>query len=162
MYKMWLSVFGAGYSPWAPGTCGSAVVTILFIGLALTGMPMWALALVMGIVAFHGGWVTVRYGDRMIAEYGEDPSQIVSDEQSGQAITYLWIWSFVGWKNAVILGVAGFLLFRVMDIIKPPPARQFDRIHGSWGVLLDDVAAGVYANILLQLVWRLGWLDRFL
>ncbi len=121
---------------------------------------MMGIAIGMGIVALHGGFVTVRYGDRMIAEYGEDPGKIVSDEQCGQAITYLWLWSVADWRDAVVLTTAGFVMFRVMDILKPPPAKQFDRLHGAWGVLLDDVAAGIYANILLQVGWRLGWLSE--
>ncbi|MBN1765237.1 MAG: phosphatidylglycerophosphatase A [Sedimentisphaerales bacterium] len=160
MYRLWLTVFGAGYSPFAPGTCGSAVVAVAFVLAALlSGNNSLVLAL-MGVLAIQGGVVTVLYSDRLIKELGPDPGMIVSDEQCGQAITYLWLWPLAQWQNTeiVILTVAGFLLFRVFDIFKPPPVRQFDKIQSSWGVLLDDVMAGIYANITLQIIYRLGWL----
>ena len=62
----------------------------------------------------------------------------------------------MSWKVALL----GFLMFRVFDIVKPPPARQLERAHGGWGIMLDDLAAGVYAALVLQGALRLvpGWL----
>ena len=156
MYRWWLTVLGAGYSPVMPGTCGSAVVAVVFVAALLSGASGWAVAVLMLAVAVHGAVVTVKYGDRAIAEYGPDPGLVVSDEQCGQAITYLWLWPMAGgtWEVMALAG-AGFVLFRAFDIIKPPPVRQLEKVKGAWGVLLDDVMAGVYANIALQVVWRL-------
>ncbi len=160
MYKLWLSVFGAGFSPLIPGTCGSAVVAILFLLLALLGTGPLPLLLVLLVVAIHGAVVTVLFGDRAIAQYGQDPSMIVSDEQCGQAVTYLWLWSFTnGTAEKITIALAGFILFRIFDILKPPPVRQLEKVKGAWGVLLDDIMAGFYAGIILQICYHLRWLD---
>jgi phosphatidylglycerophosphatase A len=76
---------------------------------------------------------------------GQDPAPVVIDELAG-----MWI-SVVLVPPAPLNAAAAFLLFRFFDIVKPPPARQFDRLHGGTGIMMDDVAAGIYANIVLQL-----------
>jgi len=164
MYRIWLSVLGTGYSPLIPGTCGSAVVALIFLITALLSPNPLLLAGLMLLLALHGCLVTLAYGDRFIKKYGSDPSVIVSDEQCGQALTYLWLWPLAQWqtKEILIFTLAGFVLFRVFDIIKPPPVRQMEKFPGSLGVLLDDVLAGLYAQLTLQLIWRLGWLDIIL
>lgn len=157
MYKIWLSVFGAGFSPLIPGTCGSAVVTVLFLLLLLLGIGPLPLLLVLLAVAIQGAVVTIAYGDRAIAQYGEDPGMIVSDEQCGQAITYLGFWSLAGGtKEILAVALAGFVLFRAFDILKPPPVRQLEKVNGAWGVLLDDIMAGIYAGVVLQICYHLG------
>jgi len=101
--------------------------------------------------------VTVLFGDRAIAQYGQDPSMIVSDEQCGQAVTYLWLWSFTnGTAEKITITLAGFILFRFFDILKPPPVRQLEKVKGAWGVLLDDIMAGIYAGVVLQICYHLG------
>ena len=74
-----------------------------------------------------------------------DPSFVVIDEVAGQLIT-LFLLPF-SWK----ILIAGFILFRVFDVIKPFPARRAEKLHGGWGIMMDDVLAGLYGNILLQL-----------
>lgn len=160
MYRVWVSVFGAGYSPFAPGTCGSAVVAVAFVLAYLLSAPAGMILAIMAAVAVVAFIVTARCGDRAIAKYGPDPGVIVSDEACGQAITYLWLWNVDNTSAFVTIAVAGFLLFRLFDIVKPPPVRQLEKIKGAWGVLLDDIMAGVYAGAVLQVIWRLGWLDR--
>ncbi len=159
MYRIWLSVLGTGYSPFASGTCGSAVpAAVFFLTAWLSGSP-WVTLLVMGLAAVHGWIVTILWGDRLIAELGPDPGVIVSDEQCGQAITFLWWWPVAAWsvKDLLVFVAAGFILFRLFDIIKPPPVRQLEKIKGAWGVLLDDVMAGLYAQICLHVFWWGIW-----
>lgn len=154
MHRFWVSVFGVGYSPFAPGTCGSAVVAAIFLlahWLNAPALAVFAIMLAVAIIAFIA---TVIYGDRAIAQYGPDPGVIVSDEACGQALTYLWLWTIGSTGALVTLTVTGFILFRIFDIVKPPPVRQLEKVKGAWGVLLDDVMAGVYANIALQIIWR--------
>jgi len=158
MHRLLLSVFGAGYSPVAPGTCGSAVVAAVFVAAGLLSGSPTTVAAIMLVVAIAGFIVTIRSGDRVIAELGPDPGLIVSDEACGQALTYLWLWRLNNTGEWLAMALVGFLLFRLFDIVKVPPARQLERVPGAWGVLLDDVAAGIYANIVLQIVWRLDWL----
>ena len=158
MQRLWYSVFGLGYAPVAPGTFGSAAVAGVFLAVVWGGGSAVTVAAVMLAVALLGGWATVRYGEGAIAKLGPDPSQIVSDEACGQAITYLWLWELSRDNpgQVLVLTGAGFLLFRAFDIVKPPPVRQLERVKGAWGVLLDDIMAGVYANVVLQVLWRLG------
>ena len=163
MYRLYLSVFGAGYSPLVPGTCGSAVVGVVFLALVLSGALPITVAVVMVFIAVASAVLTVKYGDKMIEQKGPDPSVIVSDEACGQALTYLcYLWvgqTISGATEMLVFAGAGFVLFRLFDIIKPPPVKQLEKIKGAWGVLLDDVMAGVFANIVLQILWWLGWLE---
>ena len=165
MGRFWLTVMGAGYSPVAPGTCGSLVVAALFAVLALAGVPPLPLAGIMLAVALHGCLVTVLYGDKAMAEESartgaeiKDPSFIVSDEQAGQAIalaSLAWLpYAATSLLHLLLFAAAAFLLFRAFDILKPPPVCQLERVPGAWGVLLDDLAAGAYAAIILTLLYQ--------
>lgn len=159
MHKFWLSVLGTGYSPFASGTCGSLVPTAVFLLTAwLSNSPLTVL-LVMAAVMIHGWVVTIVWGELVIAELGPDPGLIVSDEQCGQAVTFLWWWPVATWtgNELLVFAIAGFILFRVFDVIKPPPVRQLEKVPGAWGVLLDDVMAGIYAQIVLHLFWWGVW-----
>jgi phosphatidylglycerophosphatase A len=84
-----------------------------------------------------------------------DPGPIVIDEVMGMLITLFLI--PVGWGGMLL----GFLLFRALDVAKPFPARQLERLHGGYGVMLDDAMAGVYANLLLRGAYHLapGWVS---
>ena len=111
---------------------------------------------VMAVVAVAAAVVTVRFGDRAIGELGPDPGVIVSDEACGQAITYLWLWQWSSGNvtQLVVLTVVGFLVFRLLDILKPFPCRNLEKLPMGWGVLADDLMAGVYAAIVLQICIR--------
>jgi len=163
MYRIWLTVFGAGYLPLAPGTWGSAFVAVVYLVTALLSRSGQTTAAVMLLLTLHGSMVTIVFGPRLIKQLGPDPSLIVSDEQAGQALTYLWLWPLAAWtvRQIVLVTLAGFVLFRFFDILKPPPVRQLEKIPGAWGVLLDDLMAGLYALLILQLLFHLKILDFF-
>jgi phosphatidylglycerophosphatase A len=80
----------------------------------------------------------------------KDPQFVVIDEVAGQWITLLF--APVAWKTVL----AGFILFRGFDIVKPPPVRQLERLPEGTGIVVDDVAAGVYGLVVLQLLIRFG------
>lgn len=80
----------------------------------------------------------------------EDPGPVVIDEAAG----YLFAVAFL--PHGPVTAIAGFLLFRALDILKPPPARQLERLRGGWGIVLDDVAAGLWSHLLLRLGWALA------
>ena len=130
---------GSGYAPVAPGTAGSLVGLALF--WALQGLPLGgqaaatALMFAAGVVA--GGRVARRVG-------ASDPSLVVADEVAG-----MWV-SLLGLPLTAATAAAGFVLFRVFDVFKPYPARDLERLPGGWGIMCDDVMAGVYANLLLR------------
>jgi phosphatidylglycerophosphatase A len=138
--------FGCGLSPFAPGTVGSLAAVVIAY---LLGWPPWCFA-VLG-VAFTpiGIWaadVTARVKGK------KDPGLVVIDEVVGQWITIAGA-STLNWKALV----AAFLLFRVLDIVKPPPARQFERLPGGLGIMADDIAAGIYGAMVLVILDTTPW-----
>jgi phosphatidylglycerophosphatase A len=149
--SVWFAtVGGLGYFPIASGTVGSAAGLLVY---ALTRhWPLtWQFALIAAI-SVVGTWtstVAARHFQR------EDPGQVVIDEVAGQLVT-LFAVAGLGWGGALL----GFVIFRVLDVIKPYPANRFERLHGGLGIMADDLMAGVYGNLLLQLilvVWHKVW-----
>lgn len=131
---------GAGYSPIAPGTCGTAVAVPLT--WALSHLSLWAFLGVSVGVTIIGIWAA-SVADRSWGTH--DSGRIVIDEVAGYMVTML----FVDRTNWVLL-VLGFVIFRVFDIVKPFPVRWLDRhVSGGTGVVLDDVATGMYGCALL-------------
>jgi phosphatidylglycerophosphatase A len=131
---------GVGYVPLAPGTFGSAVGLLLW--WAMPASPYWQGAAIVMLFAV-GSWsgsIAERHFGRT------DPGQVVIDEVMGMLITLFLI--PVGWRGAL----AGFLLFRVADVIKPYPANRLEALPGGIGVMADDAMAAVYANIALRLL----------
>ncbi|WP_456376523.1 phosphatidylglycerophosphatase A family protein [Thiolapillus sp.] len=136
--------FGSGCAPVAPGTWGTLVAVLLYLPLSL--LPLLPYVLVTAAVAVVGIWLC----GRTAADLQEhDHPGIVWDEFAGFFVTMIAAPS--GWQWIV----AGFLLFRLFDIWKPWPIRVLDRrVSGGFGIMVDDLLAGVYALILLQLAYR--------
>jgi phosphatidylglycerophosphatase A len=135
---------GAGYSPVASGTAGSAVGVVLYWFMR-TWPLQWQAAFVLG-VSLVGIWAS------SVAEAHfkrEDPGEVVIDEVAGQLLTL--IATGVGLTGII----TGFFLFRILDIYKPWPARQFENLHGGLGIMADDLMVAVYGNLILQLAVRL-------
>jgi phosphatidylglycerophosphatase A len=132
--------FFSGYSPVVPGTAGSLV------GLVLYAIPGMEHTLVLSIAIAVTFLVGVYASRRMEEKFGEDPQIVVIDEVVG-----MWISLFLLPKG-ILTSLAAFVLFRVYDTIKPPPARNVERFRFGWGVMLDDVAAGVYANLTVRVL----------
>jgi phosphatidylglycerophosphatase A len=132
------TVMGVGYAPFAPGTFGTAAGLLLWAVLP-TAPAVQALAILALFAA--GSWsgsVAERHFGRT------DPGQVVVDEVMGMLITLFMI--PVGWWGAV----AGFLIFRLADVLKPFPANRLERLPGGVGVMADDAMAAVYANVALR------------
>ncbi len=155
--KFVVTGLGTGYGPVAPGTYGSAATCLLFVlAGCLCNSNAMCLNVTMGIVAILASVACVALGGFTQNAFGKkDPGQCTVDEWAGQAITLMAIPYGVGTGDLWIVAAVGFAAFRVFDITKPPPARQFERLPLGWGVLLDDLAAGIYANITCQIVLRL-------
>ncbi|MDP6634905.1 MAG: phosphatidylglycerophosphatase A [Phycisphaerae bacterium] len=147
---------GLGYAPFAPGTFGSAgAVGVFALTVWIAPKPICVIG-VMALVAIFFSVVCVRLGPFTEKAFGKkDPSQCTADEWAGQAVAMLGL-PIVG-CGAWITCWAGFAAFRLFDITKPPPVRQLEKLPQGWGVLVDDLAAGVYANIVAQVILRL-WL----
>lgn len=130
---------GSGLLPRAPGTWGTIAAIPLYLLLADRGWPLY----IAGTAALFllGVWLTRRSADALGTH---DHQAIVLDEVVGFLVTM--VASPGGWQWIC----AGFVLFRVFDILKPWPIRQVDdRVEGGWGIMLDDLLAGVYAAALL-------------
>lgn len=136
-----------GHVPVAPGTVGSAAGLMLFWAVRASG----SLA-VEGLVLLAVTAVGVAAASRAEAAYGRrDPGLVVIDETAGMLVTLAAV--PVGPGGAAI----GFLAFRFFDVVKPFPARRAERLPGGWGVMADDLVAGLYAQALLRLLlWLPG------
>ena len=145
--KLVATAFGAGYSPRAPGTCGTAVAVPL--AWALASLSMWQ----FGLVAVGVTLLGVACAERAGRAWGtEDDQRIVIDEVAGYLLTVLPV-DRSGWAPLAV----GFVVFRALDIGKPPPIRWLDEhLPGGWGVMLDDVAAGVLGAGVMLLLDRTG------
>jgi phosphatidylglycerophosphatase A len=139
-----------GYFPIAPGTVGSAAGLLVYAIVRWAHSPVLEAVLILGLFAL-GIWAGTA-AERYFG--GVDPGPVVIDEVVGMLITLAFI--PVGWSAAL----AGFVLFRIFDVMKPYPAGRFERLHGGLGVMSDDAMAAVYANLSLRLViWMLpAWI----
>jgi phosphatidylglycerophosphatase A len=131
----------AGFVPIAPGTAGSLVGLLLYAGLRWTGSSV-AETLALVIVFVLGTWSAEVLEKRL----GKDPRQVVIDEVLGMLVA-------VAFLNATISGaITAFFIFRVLDVVKPFPAGRLEHLHGGPGIMLDDVVAGLYSNLLMRLL----------
>jgi phosphatidylglycerophosphatase A len=130
-----------GRSPVAPGTLGSLIGLPIAWGLSALSWPLASLiSLALIAVAV---WITDA-AERIVG--AEDPGCIVLDEIAGMVVAL----NGIPFSAATALG--GFVLFRIFDITKPPPVGTLDRrLHGGWGIVMDDIAAGVMANVALRI-----------
>ena len=135
---------GVGYIPIASGTFGSAAGLLLWAVLPATTTVQAAAIVLLFVVGSWSASVAEAHFGRT------DPGEVVVDEVMGMLITLFM--NPVGWYGAF----AGFFLFRVFDVVKPPPARRLERLHGGVGVMADDAMAAVYANLALRLALLAG------
>jgi len=154
MKRLLTSCFGLGWLPAAPGSWGSLPPAVVF-GLVyyLGGSDIVAFAMMVALL-IAGSVVCVRLSDAAVAAVGKkDPNEVVADEVAGQALTFmampLVIDAAVSNRQIVAIVVAGFLLFRLFDTVKPWPSYRLEELPAGWGILADDLMAGVYAGLAL-------------
>ena len=135
--------FGCGYSPIAPGTVGSLAAILIALALHSRATLLLLSALLLVPAIWSAGKVAQR-------ELRKDPQIVVIDEVLGQWITLAGT-ATLNWKSFL----AAFLLFRLLDIWKPPPVRQLEALSGGFGIVADDVMAGLYGALAIFV------LDRF-
>jgi phosphatidylglycerophosphatase A len=160
-FALAITTFGVGYIPGAPGTYGSAVGVAIYLAIAAMVARLdemypvrsaafsgymatrWAvLPVLLTAFCLLGIWAA----GRTAPIFGKkDPSQAVVDEVMGQLITFCFVPFGINW----LLVLAGFLLFRLFDIVKPYPVRTLEVLPGGLGICADDIVAGVYAGICL-------------
>ena len=145
--KLFGSGLFSGFSPVASGTVGSAV------GLAFYFIPGFEHPFVIIPLSFLTFILGIKAADLMERRYGHDPAEVTIDEVLGMWITMLFI------PKSLAAGIVGFFLFRISDIIKPWPSNRFDEKTGGFGIMMDDVVAGLYASVALHILFRLGLLS---
>lgn len=146
-----VATFGyVGFFPIAPGTAGSLAALGLYAAIRWFGGPATEVAAIVAVFIL-GVWAA-SLAERALGS--TDPGPVVIDEVLGMLLTLAWL------PLSLTGVVVGFFLFRLFDIIKPFPARQLERLHGGWGIMLDDAMAGIYGQLALRaLVWAFpAWL----
>lgn len=137
--KLLGTFFGIGLLPGPAGTYASAATAAILLPAYGLGAPWWGVA----AAAAAASAVSLYAGRNAEQVFGsKDPRPFVLDEVAGMLIAGLAAWTPWNTRTPLALAIA-FLWFRVTDIIKPPPVRQLERLPGAWGILMDDVAAGL-------------------
>ena len=145
--KTLCTAFGAGYWPWGPGTMGAAVGVLLW-WLASLALSPHHLMIATLIAIFFVTLIAVPSINRLERVWGQDPSRVVIDEVVGVWVSLLAVPLYTtGALWPWVLGA--FLLFRFFDIVKPLGVRRMESLPGGWGVMADDLLAGVYSFIIL-------------
>lgn len=136
--------FGCGYFPWGPGTVGSLAGCLIAVAVHLylggTRQFLFGITFILFMPAVWAATKTAEIKGK------KDPGLVVVDEVLGQWVTLLGASSF---KTESFM--AAFLLFRLFDIWKPWPVRQFEQLPGGYGIVADDIAAGVYGALILYI-----------
>ena len=136
------SVFNIGRLPVAPGTWGSlfALLTWLILIPYISSLTL----ILINLILFVVGVITSSRIEKELKE--NDPSLVVIDEWVGQWIALFFL------PQSIIWGIVAFGLFRIFDIWKPYPIYKFDKMQGGWGIMMDDVLAGIYALLIIQIL----------
>jgi phosphatidylglycerophosphatase A len=139
-----------GYAPVAPGTFGSALGLAVYAFVHMAGSPRIEIAAIVGLFGI-GVW-SAEEAERHFGKV--DPGPVVLDEVVGMLITLALL------RVNVTGAIVGFLLFRVLDVVKPWPSGRFERLPGGLGVMADDGMAGLYGNLAMRALILLapGWL----
>ncbi len=137
-----------GYSPLAPGTMGSLAAALVFF-LFPPYLSAWTFSFGLAILFIVSIWSAQKMVEAALrqSKAGKvDPQEVVIDEVMGMAVTLAFLP-----LSLQTIGI-GFLLFRIFDIIKPFPARRSEQLPGGWGIVMDDMVAGIYANVMLRII----------
>ena len=134
------SGFYSGYSPIASGTVGSMVAILIYL---IPGFENLYVIIPASIILFLFG---IFVGTKFEIEYGKDPAQCTIDEIVGT-----WI-SLIALPKTVFIVITAFFIWRILDIIKPSPARNLEKLKGGLGIMIDDVISGIYTLIIMHLV----------
>jgi phosphatidylglycerophosphatase A len=146
-FAVWLAMgFGSGLSPIVPGTVGTLPAWLLALAIGSVAPPsVWAMSAAALAACLVGFWAATAAE----AVLGHDPKAVVIDEWAGILIALIGV--------PVTLGayLFAFVAFRIFDVLKPPPAAQVESLPGGYGVVMDDVFAGLYALVAYHLVHAL-------
>src|SRR5437879_3570159 len=141
--------FGIGLVGKGGGTIASVATVALWLAVTRLHISSTSLLIFTIVAAAIATLIGIPAGTIVARELGKkDPSQVVIDEVAGQLIAL--IGAPLNWKYVL----ASLILFRGFDIVKPPPVRQLERLPGGTGIMMDDIAAGLYALLIVQILYR--------
>ena len=144
---VFICTFGyLGYAPVAPGTIGSMAGLLVYLGLRWAGVGPIADAAIIAVLFAAGVW-SGTHAERYFG--GTDPGPGIIDEVVGMLITLFLL------PATLPVALAGFFVFRALDVVKPYPANRLEELHGGLGMMADDAMSAVYSNLLM---WLLIWL----
>lgn len=147
------TTFGLGYLRPASGTWGSLPPVILVALMLLVGAPEWLIVLAMALTAILFTAACVMGGDEAEARFGKkDPGQVVADETAGMALAILILpaQAYSSLQLGLYTLLFAFLAFRAIDILKPWPMSDMEHVRGGWGIVLDDLAAGLLTLLIIH------------
>jgi phosphatidylglycerophosphatase A len=154
---------GLGWLPLAPGSWGSLGPTVIFAAMGYCAVSTSVIMGVMGVLFALGCYGAVVLSPHTIAVTGqEDPDEVVLDEVAGQPMCFmtmsLWPASVFTPMGMLAMAGAGFFFFRLFDTLKPWPCKRLEELPKGWGILTDDLVAGIYAAIVLVVAvrWYVG------
>jgi phosphatidylglycerophosphatase A len=140
--KLISSFFYLGHAPFMPGTMGSLGGLIVYF-LVRTSDILYAFAI---IFLFLLGMLFAGEAERIYKR--KDAKMIVIDEACGMLLSLFFV------PYSLFSVILGFFLFRIMDILKPPPAKRLEKLSGAMGIMFDDLVAALYTNLMLQVIMR--------
>jgi phosphatidylglycerophosphatase A len=159
--RQWIVTFGgAGKSPIAPGTAGSLATAAVVYLVYLAGRSFWLDSPIFFQVFLLVGVLLASFGMVQLGPWAveffcrKDPGPVVLDEAAGLCLTMLLLPLRPDSRELWVV-LAAFVSFRLFDVTKPPPCRLLEKLPMGWGILMDDLMAGVYANLLCQVALRL-------
>jgi phosphatidylglycerophosphatase A len=150
LVKAFASGLFSGYSPVASGTVGSLVGLAIYF---IPGFEQPYYIMSASVMVFLAG---IKAADIMELRYGHDPAEVTIDEVLG-----MWFTLFLLPKS-IVVAATGFLVFRILDILKPFPAKKFDEAKGGFGIMMDDVVVAFYSNLILHVVFSIPLFRQFI
>jgi phosphatidylglycerophosphatase A len=156
MKRLLTSCFGLGWLPLAPGSWGSLPSAVGFGLACYFGGSELVVFLLMLAFFVSGSIVCLKFSGAAVVATGKaDPNEVVADEVAGQALTFLAMPFVIGQapsvRQIVVIVVLGYFLFRLFDTVKPWPSYRLEELPDGWGILADDLMAGVYAGLALMI-----------
>jgi phosphatidylglycerophosphatase A len=144
-HKITSTSLGIGYIGRGAGTAAAVATCLVWYAFGSTGINNYIPALIITLIILALG---IWSGNIVESIWGKDHNRVVIDEVAGMCITLLWV--PVSPLNILL----GLILFRIFDIAKPFYIKRLEHLPGGWGVMFDDVLAGIYANLILQIFLR--------
>ncbi|MEA1973101.1 MAG: phosphatidylglycerophosphatase A [Candidatus Cloacimonadota bacterium] len=148
LYEVLATVFGAGYFPKSPGTFGTfvALVTYYFLPNYFFGYNMDMFQIYLLFILIMLSVVSVHICSQAEKTMGHDDGKIVIDEYFGYFFSILFL------PKTTLILILSFIIFRFYDIVKPPPIYQIQKLNAGWGIMIDDVLAGIFTNVTIRII----------